>query len=132
MIFEYKRSTNENVINQGLFYLDWLLDHKADFYVLVLNKLGKEVAEEIDWSMPCVICIAGDFTKFDEHAVNQIQRNIKLVRYKKYNDMHLLFELLNAPSVRPISTEDTDKKPGKAASTSDVTFKGNYAKALRR
>ncbi len=27
VIIEYKRSTNENVINQGLFYLDWLLDH---------------------------------------------------------------------------------------------------------
>ncbi|MDR2046575.1 MAG: hypothetical protein LBP79_01490 [Clostridiales bacterium] len=24
VIFEYKRSQNENVINQGLFYLDWL------------------------------------------------------------------------------------------------------------
>ncbi len=30
-IIEYKRSSNENVINQGLFYLDWLMDHKADF-----------------------------------------------------------------------------------------------------
>lgn len=27
VIIEYKRSKNENVINQGLFYLDWLLDH---------------------------------------------------------------------------------------------------------
>ena len=34
VIFEYKRSSNENVINQGLFYLDWLLDHKADFELL--------------------------------------------------------------------------------------------------
>ena len=28
VIFEYKRSMKENVINQGLFYLNWLLDHK--------------------------------------------------------------------------------------------------------
>ena len=28
-IMEYKRASNENVINQGLFYLDWLLDHKG-------------------------------------------------------------------------------------------------------
>lgn len=34
-IFEYKRSVSENVINQGLFYLDWLLDHKADIRELV-------------------------------------------------------------------------------------------------
>ena len=30
VIIEYKRSVNENVINQGLFYLDWLLDGQAD------------------------------------------------------------------------------------------------------
>ena len=28
VILEYKRSMNENVINQGLFYLDWLMDHR--------------------------------------------------------------------------------------------------------
>jgi len=81
VIFEYKRSTSENVINQGLFYLDWLLDHKADFKLLVMEVLGKEEADKIDWSIPCVICIANDFTKFDIHSVNQMQRNIKLIRY---------------------------------------------------
>ena len=87
VIFEYKRSVNENVINQGLFYLDWLLDHKADFKLLVMDVLGIEKAANIDWSMPCVICIANDFTKFDEHAVNQMQRNIKLVRYRKFGSL---------------------------------------------
>lgn len=28
VILEYKRATNENVVNQGLFYLDWLMDHR--------------------------------------------------------------------------------------------------------
>jgi hypothetical protein len=54
--------------------------------------------------------------------------DIKLVRYKKYNDTHLLFELLNAPQVTSINMDDTGKKSGKAASTSNVTFKGNCAK----
>jgi len=39
VIIECKRAMNENVINQGLFYLDWLLDHKAEFDLLVLEKL---------------------------------------------------------------------------------------------
>src|SRR6266849_5550291 len=30
VIIEYKRALNENVINQGLFYLDWSMDHKAE------------------------------------------------------------------------------------------------------
>jgi RecB family endonuclease NucS len=36
VIIEYKRSMNENVINQGLFYLDWLMDHRDGFRWLVL------------------------------------------------------------------------------------------------
>ena len=106
VIFEYKRSVNENVINQGLFYLDWLLDHKADFKLLVLETLGLEKADAIDWSMPCVICVANDFTKFDIHAVNQMQRNIKLVKYRKFGDDLIAFEHLNAPQITPIQTHD--------------------------
>ena len=41
VIFEYKRSSSENVINQGLFYLDWLLDHKADF----IESLGDDLTQ---------------------------------------------------------------------------------------
>src|ERR1700728_197782 len=38
VIIEYKRAVNINVINQGLFYLDWLMDYQKDFEWLVLNK----------------------------------------------------------------------------------------------
>ena len=102
VIFEYKRSLNENVINQGLFYLDWLLDHKANFQLLVMEVLGKNKADLIDWSVPCVICIANDFTKFDTHAVNQMQRNIKLVKYRKYGDDLIALEFLNTPQVQAL------------------------------
>ena len=98
VIFEYKRNSNENVINQGLFYLDWLLDHKADFKLLVMTVLGKEAADLIDWSAPCVICVAHKFNKYDIHAVDRMQVNIKLVEYRKYNNGMLLFEHMNTPS----------------------------------
>ena len=77
VIFEYKRGLNENVINQGLFYLDWLMDHQADFEKIVESSLGKEAADKVDWSNPCVMCIANDFTRYDVHAVNQMGRLIK-------------------------------------------------------
>lgn len=114
VIFEYKRSLNENVINQGLFYLDWLLDHKADFKLLVIEKLGMEAASNIDWSVPCVICIAHDFTKYDLHAVNQMQKNIKLVSYRKYDGDLILFEHLNAPTVKPIAESGDSNDSGKS------------------
>ena len=135
VIFEYKRSTSENVINQGLFYLDWLLDHKADFKLLVIEKLGMDVAEQIDWSVPCVICIANDFTKYDVHAVNQMQRNIKLVKYRKYGDDLLLFEHLNSPIVKPVvetnvttaATTYTQKTHLEKLASANSHFKALYA-----
>jgi predicted transport protein len=108
VIIEYKRSTNENVINQGLFYLDWLLDHKADFQLLVQKKLGQKTSESIEWAASRMICIAGDYTKYDSYAVEQINRNIELYRYKKFDDL-LLFELVNSAS---------DTQPNKPAKSS--------------
>lgn len=122
VIFEYKRSVNENVINQGLFYLDWLLDHKADFKLLVMDTLGSEQADKIDWSMPYVICVANDFTKFDEHAVNQMQRNIKLVKYKKFGNDLISLEYLNAPQVQPIEFDDGFVKQTKKSNSKDKDF----------
>lgn len=96
VIIEYKRHSNENVINQGLFYLDWLLDHKAEFRWRVMEKMGKTTAEAIDWSGTRLICIAADFNKYDEHAVQQINRNISLIRYKLFSSDLLMLELVNA------------------------------------
>ncbi|WP_207653823.1 DUF5655 domain-containing protein [Tepidibacter mesophilus] len=107
VIIEYKRALNENVINQGLYYLDWLLDHKADFKLLVMDKLGKETADEIEWSSPRLICIANDFTKFDIHAVKQINRNIDLIKYKNYKDELLLLEMVHTNTENRI-TESTN------------------------
>jgi predicted transport protein len=96
VIIEYKRALNENVINQGLFYLDWLMDHKAEFRLLVMEQFGNEQSSEIEWNSPRLLCIAGDFTNYDEHAVKQIPRNIELIRYRRYDTDFLLFELVNA------------------------------------
>lgn len=96
VIIEYKRSSNENVVNQGLFYLDWLMDHRRDFEWLVLEKLGETAAKSVEWSAPRLICIAGDFNKFDVHAVNQMNRNIELIRYVRFDNDLLLLDLLTA------------------------------------
>lgn len=112
VIIEYKRAVNQNVISQGLFYLDWLLDHKGEFELLVLKKLGKEVSEKIEWSSPRLLCIAGDYTKYDQYAIQQINRNIELIRYRRYSDAFLLLDLVNAVSIdtEPLPDKSTSKK----------------------
>jgi len=129
VIVEYKRHSNENVINQGLFYLDWLLDHKADFRLLVMDKLGKDEADKIEWSGTRLLCIAADFTRYDEHAVAQINRNIELIRYKLFGDDLLLFELVNGASAASTAVacaaEDipAEIKPVKTPAASTLAMK---------
>ncbi|WP_188260214.1 DUF5655 domain-containing protein [Azospirillum tabaci] len=112
VIIEYKRAVNENVINQGLFYLDWLLDHRKEFQWLVMETLGAETAKAVEWSAPRLLCIAGDFTNYDQHAVKQINRNIELIRYRHCGDDLLLLELVNATTAtvaaRTPTTTPTD------------------------
>jgi len=113
VILEYKRAMNENVINQGLYYLDWLLDHKSEFEIAVQKKYNKELADKIDWSSPRLLCISGDFTKYDIHAVRQIDRNIELIRYRNYPPDLLLLELVNvtsADSLQETISSDGEKK----------------------
>ena len=72
-----------------------------------------EAANSIDWSVPCVICVARDFTKYDMHAVNQMQRNIKLVSYRRYDNGMFLLEHLNTPTVKSIVENGGDENGAK-------------------
>jgi predicted transport protein len=126
VIIEYKRALNENVINQGLYYLDWLLDHKAEFTLLAQKQVDpKLTGEDIDWNGSRLLCIAGEFTKFDEHAVKQISRNIELIRYRSYGKELLLLELVNAST----GSAEESSAPSKGGKTSESTVTDKLAKA---
>lgn len=130
VIFEYKRSSNENVINQGLFYLDWLMDHKAEFQILVASQLGQSVAESIDWSAPRLVCVANDFNRYDEYAVRQIDRNVQLVRYRDFGSSLLAIELVTTvttqsgssarKSTTPVSTRAAAARSGKSKTAAEL------------
>lgn len=105
-IIEYKKNQNDNVINQGLSYLRWLLDHKADFEILCQNK---KADIEIDWDSPRVICIAESYNKFDLDTADILPINVELLRYRIYDESILYLEPENYQKVR-ISTSGILKK----------------------
>lgn len=107
-IIEYKWHENENIINQGLFYLDWLLDHKGDFEIVAQKKLGKE--SEVNWENPRLILIAESFSKNDAYAVNRIGEKIELKVYRLYEDGLLLVEDFNIPAEVRIEAEGEKKR----------------------
>ena len=111
VIIEYKRNQHENIITQSLFYLDWINTHRGDFQILVQEKLSKEISDNINWNNPSVFCIAKEFSRYDANAVNIMQRNIKLVKYKHYSNNTLLFEYINQPISNKINKPIINKKP---------------------
>ncbi len=123
VIIEYKRARSENVINQGRFYLDWLMDHRVDFELLVRDRYDKATADQVEWSAPRLICIAADFTKYDIHAVKQMSRNIELIRYRRFAGDLLLLELLTAVSASASSAlpaAASGNKPHKYKTVSEM------------
>ncbi|MFC8670051.1 DUF5655 domain-containing protein [Streptomyces sp. NPDC057199] len=82
VIVEYKRGTDAGAINQGLYYMSWLMAHKDAFRNLVRDRLGASAASQVLWRAPRLICVAGDFTRYDVHAVREHRRSIDLVRYR--------------------------------------------------
>lgn len=100
VIMEYKKIQSENVINQGLSYLKWLLDHKADFEKLCKSK---GIAIPIDWSTPRIICVAENYNKFDLDTVELLHIKIELIKYKLYENDLLFIDLESQKQVK-IST----------------------------
>lgn len=90
VIIEYKKVESSELINQSLFYLHWIRDHKGDFELAAQKALGPEV--EIDWSDIRVICIAPNYKKYDLHAVQVMGANIELWKYRLYTNQSLYLE----------------------------------------
>jgi predicted transport protein len=126
VILEFKRAVNENVINQGLYYLDWLLDHRMEFQWLAMEKLGAEIAGNVDWGAPRLICIAGDFTRYDQHAVKQIARNIELIRYRRFDSGLLMLELVHAPKQARSSAPAAPAEPTPTPSSAEEVHDDPY------
>ncbi|PJN35848.1 transporter [Streptomyces sp. CB02959] len=103
VVVEFKRGTDAGVIHQGLYYMSWLMAHKDAFRNLVRDRLGVTVASQILWSAPRLICVAGDFTRYDAHAVREHRRSIDLVRYRYFGSDH--FGLETVASVTGHSVE---------------------------
>lgn len=81
VIIEYKWKENDDVLSQGLFYLDWLRSNKPHFELIAKSKLGNET--EVVWGKPRVVLIAQGFNRYIKSAVRAIQ-NVELKTYNVY------------------------------------------------
>ena len=78
VIIEYKRGQNDSVINQGLSYLRWLLDHKEKFEALEKERLYLNTeATRLNKESSSINILTSELNKLLK------ERNIKATEYNK-------------------------------------------------
>jgi len=90
VLMEYKKVESSDLINQSLFYLSWINNHRGDFEIAARKAISNDV--EIDWSDIRVICIAPNYRKYDLHAVQMMGANIELWTYRLFKNSTLYLE----------------------------------------
>lgn len=111
VIIEYKRKMDESIIPQILSYLHDLRRDKRGFKNLVERKISENAAAKVDWSKPRLLCIAGDFNERTVVAAEEADRNIELIRYRRYSDDLLLFEFVNRAAMEATGKTAAGKTP---------------------
>ena len=87
VLIEYKKDSYQSVIDQGMAYLHWLLNHKGDYQIALNEKVGKR---EVDWSQPRVIFIAKSFNPHQIWASGFRNAPFELYRYDRCDNTFLL------------------------------------------
>lgn len=70
VIIEYKKDRNISVVDQGMAYLNLMLNNKADF-ILEYNekRSGGLKRSDVDWTQSRVLFVAPEFTKYQQYAI---------------------------------------------------------------
>ncbi len=110
VIIEYKKDRNYSVVDQGVSYLNLMLEYKADFIVEYNESLHKNLKrEQVDWSQSKVVFVSSSFTDFQKQSTNFKDLSIELWEIKQFENNILLINPLKkssaAPSIRPIAKQ---------------------------
>ena len=108
VIIEYKKVPHPGLVTQGLFYLDWIKDHKGDFE-LAVQTAGIKI--KVDWSHIRVICLAPGYDRYSLHAAKQISDGLELWTYHKYAN--------NTLEISPVFKSSGDKPQRKTSPTDE-------------
>jgi len=96
VIIEYKADKSATILLQGLYYMDWLVENKAEFEKVVRSQLAKEIP--INWSSGVrLVLVARSFEIWDKFAVNRIKEEVELYEYTLYENQELKLDKTTLP-----------------------------------
>lgn len=107
IIIEYKRDKNHSVVDQGLTYLNLMLQNKAEFILTYNETLNKSLhSKDIDWSQSRIAFVSTSFTENQISATDFKDFGIELWEVKRYeNDLISINSIKksnSAQSIKPL------------------------------
>ncbi|MHA3082416.1 DUF5655 domain-containing protein [Acinetobacter sp. ANC 5383] len=113
VIIEYKRERNYSVIDQGVSYLNLMLEYKADFIVEYNESQSKHLKrQDIDWSQSRIIFVSPSFTDFQKQSTNFKDLGIELWEIKRYQggivSVNPLQKTKSAPSIKQVQKVESE------------------------
>lgn len=114
VIIEYKRSQNYSVVDQGVSYLNLMLDYRADFIVEYNEMHGESLKRnDVDWSQSRIIFVSPSFTDFQKQSTNFKDFGIELWEIKQFeNDIITINQIKkskSAPSIGQMQKGDSSE-----------------------
>lgn len=107
IIIEYKRDKNYSVVDQGLTYLNLMLQNKAEF-ILTYNETLQDVlhSKDVDWSQSRVAFVSPSFTDNQISASDFKDFGIELWEIKQFENNTISINTIKkssgAPSIKPL------------------------------
>lgn len=100
VIIEYKRERNDGVVDQGLSYLNLMLEYKGDFIVEYNESCNKSLKRtDVDWSQSKVLFVAPSFNSYQKLSSNFKDLPIELWEIKRFeNDIVVINPIKKSPS----------------------------------
>lgn len=115
VIIEYKRDRNSSVFDQGVTYLQLMLQNRADF-VLELSNMQKRfiTKDDIDWTQSRVVFVSPSFSDIQIQATDFKDFAVELWEVKRYDNETLVINPIKksrtAESIKPLAQQDKELK----------------------
>lgn len=115
VLIEYKKGRDNNVVSQILAYYHEFMENETDFRWQVSQnpELGGDIAKKLNFDSIRLICLAGDFNRYDLRSWKS-HKSVELVTYRYFDNNTLLLEWKEGGGVAPdIRTRVVPDNPAK-------------------
>lgn len=124
-IIEYKHKKEDTILNQIVFYYDWLMQRSTKYeFERVVKEKEETKTMKIDWSKFRLICIGKEYSKWDISLIKHLDTDIECWTYTYHEDeldLHL----------DPLISQFKKQKygEGKQAAVREITLEDHRNKA---